>query len=48
MAPATSSPQSVAELPFLLFVCVADADRTVGAAEADAFFRLLGDTSWPR
>jgi len=48
MARATSSPQSVAELPFLLFVGVSDADRTVGAAEADAFFRLLGDASWPR
>jgi ferredoxin-NADP reductase len=44
------SPHSDAltELPFLIFVSVADAKQSVGAAEADAFIRLLQKGSWAR
>lgn len=38
----------IAILPFLLFVAVADAEQSVGAAEANAFFRLLRERGWAR
>jgi ferredoxin-NADP reductase len=37
---------SVSELPFLVFIAVADADQSVGAVEADAYFRLLEKRDW--
>lgn len=36
----------MAELPFLLFIAVADATESVGTREADAFFSLLQETGW--
>ncbi|MGH9384002.1 MAG: 2Fe-2S iron-sulfur cluster-binding protein [Vicinamibacterales bacterium] len=37
---------SVSELPFLVFVAVADAAQSVGAVEADAYVRLLERRDW--
>ena len=41
-------PPTAADLPFLIFAGVADSAHAVGAAEADAFFRLLQDRAWVR
>jgi ferredoxin-NADP reductase len=38
--------QSLSDLPFLVFVAVADANQSVGAVEADAYFRLLEKRDW--
>ncbi len=37
---------SLSDLPFLVFVAVADATQSVGAVEADAYFRLLEKRDW--
>lgn len=48
MARPDLSPPVAADLPFLIFAAVADGAKSVGAAEADAFFRLLHDKAWAR
>jgi glycine betaine monooxygenase B len=37
---------SLSDLPFLVFVAIADATHSVGAVEADAYFRLLERREW--
>ncbi len=37
---------SLSDLPFLVFVAIADATDSVGAVEADAYFRLLEKRDW--
>ena len=37
---------SLSDLPFLVFVAVADATQSIGAVEADAYFRLLEKREW--
>ena len=48
MARPDPTPLAAADLPFLIFAAVADAAKSVGAAEADAFFLLLHDRAWAR
>src|SRR5262245_42489313 len=38
--------QSLSDLPFLIFVAVAAATQSIGAVEADAYFRLLERRDW--
>lgn len=44
----THTPDSLSELPFWLFVCIADAEQRMTAAEAACFERSLGDAAWCR
>jgi ferredoxin-NADP reductase len=37
---------SLSDLPFLVFVAVADATQSIGAVEAEAYFRLLEKRDW--